>query len=236
MTEDVKDTPQEETQDTPAAPPVPEVSDASPQAASPQPTVDVDAIADRVVEKLDSSGVLDKKVHQRFQSTTDKSFADVRKVKQYLEAAGGNEELAVRNMKLDYMIEQQGASEGPVGAVSKEELDAQIQAETTLILDGAGIAYDDPRYMALYEQYKSRISHPSVWNTVLKTAVETWGKQEAASPAAIIGEGGGTPPPTDDEATLKKEYEEKLAKVRQGDIRAIAKLKAEFRKRGLAVW
>lgn len=237
MTEEAQDTPQEETQDTPVAPPTPVVSDASPPVASPQPTVDVDAIADRVVEKLDESGVLDRKVHQRFQATTDKSFADVRTVAEYLRKADGDEDLALRNMQIDYVIEQQQSSEGPVGAVSKEELDAQIEADTTLILDGAGIAYNDPRYIALYEKYKDRISHPAVWKGVLETAVEQWAKQESASPAAIVGEGGGTPPPTaSDEVQLRKEYEERLAEIRQGDVRSITKLKEEMRKRGLAVW
>ncbi len=190
MTEEAQDTPEEETQDTPAVPPVPEVSETSPQEASPQPTFDVDAIADRVVEKLGPT--LDSKVDQRFKKTTDPRFADVRKVASYLDAAGGDAEKAAREMMVDQMLEGQDTSEGPAGTVSKEELDAQILAETTIILDGAGIAYNDPRYVALQEQYKDRISHPSVWKSVLSTAMEQWAKQEGVTSAAVVSTVGGT--------------------------------------------
>lgn len=229
MTENVQDTPQMDTPEN-QGPPSPKVSDASSPEASPQSGVSVDAVVQEVIKRLDPD--LDKKVDQRFKKVSDPRFADVQKVSEYLKAAGGNVEQAARNMLLDEMIEKQAVPQGPSGNVSEEEANAVIEAQTTQILDGAGIAYNDPRYKALYDQYKDRISSPKAWETVLKTAVETWNKQSTPKPAAVVPEGRSVPPP----ASLQAEYDEAAAKIRQGDIMGLANLKAQFRKKGLEVW
>jgi len=229
MNEDVKDTKGEDIQENSADMPIPEVSATSRTAASAQP-LDVDALVSKVVEKLGPT--LDSKVDQRFKKTTDPRFADVRKVAQYLEASGGDPEKAAREMLVDQMLEREASPAGPAGTVSDSDLNAEIKAETTLLLDSAGIAYNDPRYVNLVDEYKDKISSPTVWKRVLETATETWKRQEAANPAAVVVESGQSPASAD----LQSQYNEDLAALPQGEVRSIAKLKAEYRKKGLEVW
>lgn len=230
MTENVQDTQRTDTPET-QGPPTPQVSGASPEAASPQSGVSVDAVVQEVMKRLDPD--LDKKVDQRFKKVSDPRFADVQKVSEYLKAAGGNVEQAARNILLDEMIErEQKVPQRPSGNVSEAEANAVIEAQTTLILEGAGIAFNDPRYLALYDQYKDRISSPQTWESVLKTAIDTWNKQTTPKPAALVPEGRSAPPP----ASLQAEYDEAAKQIKQGDIMGLANLKAEFRKKGLEVW
>ena len=231
MTENVQDTPVGDIGQG-QGPPTPQVTPTSQQAASTPTGASVDALVNEVLQRLEDT--LDAKVDQRFKKTTDPRFADVRRVAEYLQKAGNDPEIAARNMLLDDMLaeKQSPSSERPAGTVSDEEANAEIKAVTTLILDGAGIAYGDPRYTALYEQYKDSISSPQAWERVLKTAVEAWSKQAQPIPGAVVTEGQRPPAPP----SLQAEYEAEVAKIKQGDIAALTQLKEAYRKKGLDVW
>ena len=60
-------------------------------------------------------------------------------------------------------------------------------------------------------------------------------KQGQVSPALIAGEGGGigTPAPL---ADLRKQYDERVKEIPQGDRNALIALKKEFRDKGLPIY
>jgi hypothetical protein len=99
----------------------------------------------------------------------------------------------------------------------------------------AGWAPDDPRYKDFLNKYKGKVK-PENWPKMVETFVGKIGKQDSSSPAAVTVEGSGLPPSSDSTASLEKQYQERLAEIRHGDIRSMNNLKVEFRKKGLAVW
>ena len=134
--------------------------------------------------------------------------------------------------RLDVLESGSGVAPGG-GEFSEEWTTAQV--ETDIILMSAGWAPDDPRYEDFKNKYRGKVS-PEKWPSMVETLVAKIGKQDSSSPAAVTVEGSGLPPSSDSTASLEKQYKERLAEIRQGDVRAITTLKQEYRKKGLAVW
>lgn len=237
MTEDVKDTKTEDIQDTADAPPVPASSVTSSEPASEQPQVDVSAIAVAVAKELNLEGLVDA----RFKKTTDPRFADVRKVAEYLDKAGGDVEAAAKNMVVDQIVEREMSGEKPPSAAGGGE-DVEVENRMTKyarrVLASAGIDWDNnEEYAALVKEVNED------WDTIgehgfydrLDTFADTYHdkaeKQDSVGTGAIVGSGGKTVAPTDDDGLL-----ERIIELQKHPIQNAAKLDelmAEANKREL---
>jgi len=101
--------------------------------------------------------------------------------------------------KLNQLIE---AYEGASPKASSPEVSgktgggeqAYMEAMSAQILDGAGIAFDDPEYNALVEQYGGKIANPEQWVNVTKAFAEKRrakaSKQESVTDAAGVTAAG----------------------------------------------
>jgi len=237
MTEDVKDTKLEDIQDTVETPPVPTPSATSPEKASEQPQVDVSALAKAVAKEMNLEGLVDA----RFKKTTDPRFADVRKVAEYLEKAGGDVEAAAKNMVVDQIVEREMSREASQPAAGGGE-DAGVTERMTKyarrVLSNAGIDWDNNAdYAALLREVNEN------WDTVgeygfydrLDNFADNYKdkatKQSSVGMGAVVGSGGKTVAPTDDEGLLDRIVE--LQKHPVANATKIKELMAEARKREL---
>lgn len=198
---------------------------------------------DRVEAAVDEKRISDL-VDARVKSDKDRRFDRVEReitdIRSVVEEAGGDfslveDRLVIQELqhRLDVLESGSGVAVGS-GALSEEWQIAQV--ETDIILQSAGWAHDDPRYEAFKQKYANKVPADR-WPGMVESLVTKIGKQETVSPALVAAEGGGSPPSGGgSEAALQKEYEERLAEIPQGDVAAIANLKAEYRKRGLPIW
>ena len=237
MTEDVKDTTSKDIQDTTGAPPVPAPSVTSSTPASEQPQVDVSALAEAVAEKLNLEGLVDA----RFKKTTDPRFADVRKVAEYLEKAGGDPEIAAKNMVVDQMVEREmgrEASQPAAGGGEDVGVTERMTKYARRVLARADIDWDNnEQYAALLKEVNED------WDTIgehgfydkLDSFADNYQdkatKQKGVGSGAIVGSSGKNVAPTDDEGLL-----EQIAVLQKHPVvneSAIKELMAEARKREL---
>jgi len=247
MTEEVKDA---ATQDESGAPgrAMPEVpSESSTVASSAQPS---DGGSQAILERLDrieakvSDDHISDLVDARVKSDKDIRFnkvqSEISEMREVVEASGGDFSKVEGQLTIDRLNTRIDNLEAGVGTDrGRSGLDPQwqeAQVETDIILMAAGWAPDDPRYTEFKSRYQGQVSAEK-WPSMVETLVDKVGKQTSVNPAAIVTEGGGIAPAasTSDNA-LQKEYEERLAELRQGDVSAIALLKADMRKKGLSVW
>ena len=237
MTEDVKDTTSKDIQDTVDAPPVPAPSATSSTPASEQPQVDVSALAKAVAQEMNLEGLVDA----RFKKTTDSRFADVRKVAEYLERAGGDVEAAAKNMVVDQLVEREMSKEASQPAAGGGE-DVGVTDRMTKyarrVLANAEIDWDDNEdYAALLKEVNED------WDTIgehgfydrLDTFADNYkdkaAKQGSVGMGAIVGSGGKTVVPTDDDGLLEQIVE--LQKHPVANEAKIKELMAEANKREL---
>ena len=68
---------------------------------------------------------------------------------------------------------------------------AYMEAMSAQILDGAGIAFDDPEYNALVEQYGGKITDPDQWANVTKAFADKR-KSKASKQAGVTDAAGAT--------------------------------------------
>ena len=194
MPEDVQDTNQGDTQDT-SAPPVPSVSDASSDEASPQSGTDVGSLVKQVAsmsaEIKTMRDEMPKEVDRRFKQTTDPRFADVRKVATYLEAAGNDVDKAAKSMLLDQMIEQYEQPQSTSGAAGTAPAE-DIEAETTKLLDslktelGVEFSREELETMSKSKAFTSNAE----WYGELSTQAVKKAKSGNVTPAAVVGSSG----------------------------------------------
>ena len=91
---------------------------------------------------------------------------------------------------------------------------AYMEAMSAQILDGAGIAFDDPEYNALVEQYGGKITDPDQWANVTKAFADKRSskasKQESVTDAASATAAGTVVEVSDDDemATLVNRLDE----------------------------
>lgn len=210
MTEDVKDTKPEDIQDTAVAPPVPAPSATSSDQASEQPQVDVSALAAAVAKEMNLEGLVDA----RFKKTTDPRFADVRKVAEYLEGAGGDVEAAAKNMVVDQLVEREMGREQPASAAGGGQ-DVEAKNRMTKyarrVLASANIDWDNnEEYAALVKEVNEDWANIGEYGFYdrLDSFADNYHdkavKQDSVGLGAKVGSGGKSAAPTDDEGLLEQ--------------------------------
>lgn len=195
------------------------------------------------IEASVSDQALDDRVDARVKSDKDRRFNrvtdEIHDLRAIVEAAGGDfskveGDITINELQHRLSVLESGSGVAPGGGGLSEEW-TTAQVETDIILMSAGWAPDDPRYKDFLNKYAGKVS-PEKWPAMVETFVDKIGKQDSSSSAAVTIEGSGLPPSSDSTASLEKQYKERLAEIRQGDVRAINNLKVEYRKKGLAVW
>ena len=121
-------------------------------------------------------------------SRREQSFKD-RRIATLTEKVSKLEEI------LDSGVEASQPDPGRSKAVEQKSDDsAYMEAITAQILDGKGIAHDDPEYEALVDKYGSRISDPQQWKDVVQAFADRKSskvaKQASVTPAASVVSGG----------------------------------------------
>ncbi len=195
--------------------------------------VETSVSEDRISDLVDARVKSDKDI--RFNRVTD----EIHNLREIVEQAGGDFSKVEGTITMNELLHridvlESGSGVAPGGGELSEEW-TTAQVETDIILMSAGWAPDDPRYEDFKNKYRGKVS-PEKWPSMVETLVAKIGKQDSSSAAAVTVEGSGLPPSSDSTASLEKQYKERLAEIRQGDVRAITTLKQEYRKKGLAVW
>ncbi|MHC4619667.1 MAG: hypothetical protein ACYTEQ_18120 [Planctomycetota bacterium] len=209
MTEELESA-QEQTEET-QSPAVPSaVSGDKPTSA---PSVNVEEIVDALMPKLE------EQIERRVQSTKDRRFAtmgdDIERLKSYIKGAGGDVDRAVREMKLDDLIEQGGSPAQVQGGTGASGAEAAFEVISTELLSGAGIAFNDAEYNAFVEQNSGKVRDPAHWREMVKAHIDRRQskatKQESVTDAAAASTSGATIAPQDVNeemsATSKKLFE-----------------------------
>lgn len=222
--------------------PIPGSSGGSPDAGS--ATVGLDAakaIASRLDKFEETLRKLPDLIDSGIKSTKDKRFAalegvdpdTLRRFKSYLEKAGGDENVAIREMKVDDLINRgsQQPDPGRSGDVEK-----RMTRYVRRLLSSAGISFKDPEYAAIVAKHsRSALDEEAFYDDVdalvEKTQAKT-GKQEGVSASAVVMEGGNVAPPTGD---LTEKYKSEMAAARGQGAAAGREIKAKYRKLGVAV-
>ena len=127
-----------------------------------------------------SSGVdIEEMIDRKIQSVKDRRLDRVPKLEKKLE-------------QLIELYESAPKESSPevVGTTGGGE-QAYMEAMSTQILDGAGIANDDPEYNALVEQYGGKISSPDQWVNITKAFAEKR-NAKAAKQAGVTEAAGAT--------------------------------------------
>ena len=171
-------------------PPVPAFSDKVSESAPASQSVDYDKLAEKLNSQIEAA------VEKRFQSSKDKRFADLEKIKRYLDANGGDPAKAHREMRMDEILAAEtvsGLGGGTPGQGTSEQVQRQIiQKEVGELLTEAGIPYVDPEYTALVAKDWTSPAHfqKEVTRMVAKRA------KQANNPglAAAAGDGAGASP------------------------------------------
>ena len=110
---------------------------------------------------------------------------------------------------------------------------AYMEAMSAQILDGADIAFDDPEYNALVEQYGGKITDPDQWANVTKAFADkrsSKASKQAGVTEAAGATAGGTVVEVSDEADVAS-LSSRLEEIRTGGMAAIdPTIKAEREK------
>ncbi len=193
------------------APPVPEISGPSGDERPSAAAVDTDTLADQLTERVLSK--LDKRIDERFQSFKDKRLAPLdnldpealRRFNAYVKKFGDEDE-AVRQMRVDRLIQQQSSPNGDPGRSPKAETrdTSVILAEVKNDL-GVEIAPDDPDLIALA---KKSYSSWDAWQTAVVKLGARKAKQ-ANAPVSVVAE---TPQRAPSGGTIDS-AQEKLARL-----------------------
>jgi len=142
------------------------------------------------------------------QSVKDKRIAgltdDVERLKVYIQKTGGDVDAAVREMRVDELLEGRPAR----GGAESEDV-AYMTAKSALILKDAEISFEDPEYRLLVAQYEGRIN-PNQWVDVVQHFADSRQKkatrQTSVTASAAVG-GGGSAAPAGDLDALTEELE-----------------------------
>jgi len=237
MAEDVKDTQPEDIQDKTGEPPVPAPSVTSSAPASEQPQVDVSELAKAVAKEMNLEGLVDA----RFKKTTDPRFADVRKVADYLDKAGGDVEAAAKNMVVDQIVEREMSGEPAQSAAGGGEdvgLGERMTKYARRVLASADIDWEDnEEYDALLKEVNDDWGNIGEYgfydrlDTFADDYKDKATKQEDVGLGAVVGSSGKAVAPTDDDGLL-----DRIIELQKHPIQNEAKIKelmAEANKREL---
>ena len=242
MSENPKDASPQDASGT-GAPPMPTGSEGSGESSAQGQEALNDALKriDVLSKQIESIPEL---IDRRFKSGQDRNVSrlerDIGELKEIVEKSGGNFDLVstditIRDLQrqIDSFTGEATGSGVPSGSGIQDPEWLAAQGKVDAALQGAGISQDDPAYKSLVDRYRGKVN-PGQFVEIVGTFVAT--RQRTASPAGVIPEGDFKPPDSDTTDALQKEYNERLAQIPQGDIRSLSNLKAEYRKKGLAVW
>lgn len=136
-----------------------------------------------------------EKVRREFQSDKDRRIpkieARVEEIARVLNVPVEQVEKAQREIAVNRLVEKEmsRASDGS-GDEDTEDV-AYMQAQTSIILQSAGVPEDDPDYNKLVDQYQGKIKDPKKWVDVVESFAKNRAKQERpAKPAAAFPESG----------------------------------------------
>jgi len=162
-----------------------------------QPTLEVPSVAsgvqqtsgsqndEAVLERLLSR--VDERLDRKMQSLKDKRIAELEKKINMLLDEG--ESAPVR--EVSGRTKQADQSGG-------EDHQPYMEAMTAQILRGADIAFDDPDYVALVNEYGQKITNPDQWEKVVREFANNkkvkGTKQSNVTPAAMSSSGSSPPP------------------------------------------
>lgn len=234
MPEDNLDVQQGSEGDEPVLP-VPEVSPGPADVSSEAPGIDVEAFADKVLERIDS--VLDDKVDARVKSIKDRRMAKLAKadeILEFVELAGGDKE-KIRDAlnqsellgRLDAIEERLGSGSAGGSAPARD-----IQKEAAEILTEADISYDDP---SIAEWAAKSFASETQAITALRSVVTKRHKNLNIGPAATVG-AAGRPAASGDSyaelgeqlAGLRGKFDEESQKSRKEIQSKMAELEKEI--------
>jgi hypothetical protein len=207
----------QETQETPS-PAVPSVPSGDKQTSA--PPVDAEALARQLAPHLVEA--LRPEWQKDDQSVKDKRIAglesNVDALTAQLKAMGVSPDViakAQREAAVDIMLKGQ---QEPVRGGTEGEVKGAMESISAQYLSEAGIAFDDPAYLALVKEY-GWINTADNWRAVMKTFVETastrQAKQASITPAAVIGQASKTE--TSDDADALAAELERLQHPRPGE-------------------
>lgn len=179
-----------------AVPATPTFSEVPVAATSSEKTFDEDALVEKIV------GRLAPEIDKRFQSAKDKRLAnldklggvdELLKLKDYIKQQGGDVDKGVREYQIDQLLNQPAQQSSPAPAASRSTVDpASVQKRTAEILNDAGIAYDDPEYVALAGK-KNYTSPDDFYHDVARFALRRSKQQTQPGAATLVPEGAGRP-------------------------------------------
>ena len=149
------------------------------------------------------------------QSVKDKRIAgltdDVERLKAYMKATGGDVDAAVREMRIDDVLEGRASPDTVRGRTVPESQDeAYMKARSAQILNDAQISFDDPEYGVLVAQYQGRVN-PAQWVDIVANLANSRQKkatkQTGVTAAAAVGGGAAAAPGSGDVDALTAELE-----------------------------
>ena len=107
---------------------------------------------------------------------------------------------------------------------------AYMEAMSAQILDGAGIAFDDPEYNALVERYGGKITDPDQWANVTKAFADKR-KSKASKQAGVTDAAGATAEGTVAEVSDEADMDSLVSRLDEirasGQVTVDKKLKEE---------
>ena len=221
--------------------PIPGSSGGSADAGSAPVGLDAKAIAARLDKVDEALKRLPDLIDSGIKSTKDKRFAalegfdpdTLRRFKTYLEKSGGNDEAAIREMRLDDLISR-GTQQPDLGRSG--DVEKRMTRYVRRLLSSAGISFKDPEYASIVAKHSrgtvdEEAFYDDVDALVEKVQAKT-GKQEGVSPSAVVMEGGNVAPPTGD---LSEKYKKEMLAARGKGMAVGSEIKAKFRKLGVDV-
>lgn len=222
--------------------PIPGSSGGSPDAGSAPVGLDAKAIASRLDKFEETLRKLPDLIDSGIKSTKDKRFAalegvdpdTLRRFKSYLEKAGGDENVAIREMKVDDLINGRTSQQPDLGRSG--DVEKRMTRYVRRLLSSAGISFKDPEYAAIVAKHsRGALDEEAFYDDVdvlVEKAHAKTGKQEGVSASAVVMEGGNIAPPTGD---LTEKYKSEMLAARGRGMDVGREIKRKYRQLGVDV-
>jgi hypothetical protein len=213
--------------------PVPVISPAPSPAAT--PPIDIPTLAQAVTEQIrpQLKGLVQSQVDR---TTPGVVRSQIKRLAEKL----GIDETKITQAQREIVVEDM-ADERLLGAPSEKGDSEAVRQRTDLgertndllarLSRDLNVQVDPAEVDALAKSRPAWYS-PEEWLGAVESHVKAKAQSSRVGVGAATREIGGPPPPAPD---LRRQYDEALAKIPRGNIRAIVTLKQEFRKKGLAV-
>lgn len=239
MSENQKDASNEVAPDQ-VAPPMPTTDSAGSTGESSAVAVDLSPILARL-DAIESS--IPEEVDRRFKSGQDRNVYRIEKeiedIRSIVTQAGGDFSKVETDLRIGELTRQveelSGGKQEPV-APGRANLSPEwvaAQADTEIILKEAGIAMNDPDYVAFSARYAGKVNAHD-WKGLVQSWVDKGKKQRQSQPGAAFSE-SSTPAADATPDELKTAYNEELAKIPRGRVTDVHNLKMKYRRQGLDI-